>query len=165
VVAVTLLEVACRLLLLRIRGGQRRVDVDHCPFRSRLIACLLRAALWAYPELPGPRPREGDSRAQPVKALPIDRVDHPKRRRVRRHPTEQVALVALSPQISETVPAIGEHHRQVAQHHSRVVRGAPLARGRHRLTERPYQPDPIRGSGHQRAAGMPHLARAVRAHM
>jgi hypothetical protein len=63
------------------------------------------------------------------------------------------------------MPAVGEHHHQIPQHDARVVRGATLAGRSHRSRERPREPQPVRGAGQQRAAGMPRPAVAVRPHV
>jgi len=155
---VAALEVPLRPILLRISSGQRRVEVEH----RQLATVAPCPALRARTELPCPRSRERDRRAQPREALFLDRVDHPQRGRVRRDIAEQVGLVALSPQVSQALPAVGEHHRQIAQHHPRVVRRAPLAGRRHRPGQRPRQPHPVRDTRQQRTPSMPDLSRTVR---
>ena len=92
--------------------------------RGRSLACSLcavgarRASTPTPARAPPPRAtvrgtahRQSRSPEMPVSSTP---------------PAEQVSLVALSLQISETIPAVGEHHRQVAQYNARIVRRAPL---------------------------------------
>ncbi len=154
------LEVAVRQLLLRVGARQRRVDIEHGALRA--FALARDPPLGARPQPPRPRARDRDRRAQALKAPLVDRVDHPKRRRVRRHLTEQVDLVAQRAHVRQAVAAVGEHHRQVTQHHPGVVRRAPLPRRRHRRRQRPRQPNSIRRPRQQRAARMPHLTGSVR---
>ena len=158
--AVAALEVPGRVLLLRAGARERRVDVDHRPLRTTVPS--RDRPLRPRPELPRPRSGERDRRAQPAQALLVDRIDHPERRRVRRDVAIQVRLVTLSSQVSQTTPAVGEHHRQVAQHSPRVMRRRALPGRGHRRRQRSCQPDPISDAGDQRAAGMPDHARPVR---
>src|SRR6266545_3438811 len=148
-VTVAAFEVALRVLLVRVRRRQRRVDIEHRLLRAR-------------PELPRALARERNRAAQPRKALSVDRVDHPKRRRVRRHAAEQILLVAQRAQIREAVAAVGEHHDQVAQHDPRIMRRRALPRRRHRRRQRPRQPQPVRRTDQQRAARVTDLTSAVR---
>ncbi len=69
-VAIAALEVALRQFLIGIGPRQRRVNIQHDLLRAR-------------PELPHARARGRDRPAQPLETRSIDRVDHPKRRRVR----------------------------------------------------------------------------------
>ena len=75
---VAALVVAGRPLLLRVRGDQRRVDVDRQPLRRAV-------------QLPEPLARPRVRRAQRLQQRRVGRdpVDHPKRRRVRRDRPEQ----------------------------------------------------------------------------
>ncbi len=110
--AIAALKGAGRLLLIRVRRGQRRVDVEHRPLARRLAL-----ARGIGPQRPRTSPRRRDRAAQALKALLIDRIDDPKRRRVRRHPPEQVDLVAQRAQVGQANAAVCEHHRHVEQHY------------------------------------------------
>jgi len=61
--------------------------------------------------------------AQPVQAIGIagDLVDHAKRRRRRRHVTEQDRLIAQRANVGQAVAAVGEHHRQIANHAAAIM--------------------------------------------
>lgn len=88
-----------------------------------------RDAFLTYGDPPSPtigRVGAGLTPAAPAtgRAGPHPAVRYPKRSPIREHPAEQIALVAQRPQISQAVPAIGEHHHQLAQHHPRVVHRA-----------------------------------------
>jgi hypothetical protein len=99
---VTALVVAGRLLLLGVRGGQGRVNIDRQPVR--------RAVQFSEPLA---RPRMGATKlAQQL--LAGDLVDHPERRRIRGDRPEQRLLVTNGTEIRHALAAVGKHHRQIA---------------------------------------------------
>ena len=79
-------------------------------------------------QLPEPRPGPGvrlpDRVQQPW--LRRDPVDHPKRRRVRRHRPEQHLLLTNRTEISHTLAAVGQHHREIADHPARIMTATTL---------------------------------------
>src|SRR5450759_2621453 len=148
---VAALEVPGRALLLRVRSDQRGVQVD-------------RQTLRPASELPHTSPRCGVSGTQPLKALWVTRdpIDHSKRRRAGGDVTEQRLLVTNRTQISQTLPAIGEHHRKITNHTAQVVAGAPLLQTRQLKRERPRQTRLISNPCQQRAARMRDQTLSVR---
>jgi hypothetical protein len=73
------------------------------------------------------RPRRPDRRPSPrdvAQPVAVDRLEHPPHRRVRRHPTEQVGLLAQHGDVGQAVTTVGEHHRKVSQHDPRIMRRA-----------------------------------------
>jgi hypothetical protein len=72
-----------------------------------------------------------------------DRIDHPKRRRVRRDRPEQGLLVAHRAQVGQAIAAVGEHHHQIADDATGIVPEAPLAHRRQRARQRRRQPEPV----------------------
>jgi hypothetical protein len=87
---------------------QGAIDVD-----DDLVGCC--------PSSPRPSPRRRPSRSDPAQAVAMDRVEHPPHRRIRRHHAKQLWLLTQHGNISQAVTAIGEHHRQLSQHNSRIV--------------------------------------------
>jgi hypothetical protein len=75
---------------------------------------------------------------------------------------EQIGLIAHRTQIRQTIAAIGEHHRQIADHAPRIVPAIVLAQPRERVRQRRRQPNPISDPSQQAAAGMRDQARSVR---
>jgi hypothetical protein len=65
-------------------------------------------------------------------ALLVDGVDDPEVRGVRGHTAEEVDLVAQGSELVQAVPAVSQHHGQVARHPAGVVVRAALPGGRHR---------------------------------
>ena len=61
--------------------------------------------------------------AQPVQAVRVagDLVDHAKRRRRRRHLTEQDRLIAQRAEVGQAVAAVGEHHREITNHAAAIM--------------------------------------------
>ena len=148
---VAALVVAGRALLLRVRGDQRRVDVDRQP--------LGRAV-----QLPEPLARPRVRRAQRVQQprLRRDPVDHPERGRVRRHRPEQRLLVAHRAEIRHALAAVGEHHRQITDHPARVMTATPLLQPRQPQRQRAREPELVSDLRQQRAARVRHQTRSVR---
>jgi len=66
---------------------------------------------------------------------------------------EQARLVAERAQVRQTVAAVGEHDRQVAQGAAGIVARAPLAHVANSLRQRLRQPDPVGEAAQQRRAG------------
>ena len=136
---VPMLVVPGRLLLLRMRGDQRRVHVDRQPLRRTN-------------KLPEPRPRPRvripDSVQQPRRGG--DPVDRPERGRVRRHRSEQRVLITGRAQVRQALAAIGEHHREIADHPARVMTATPLLEPRQTHRERTREPDLVRDLPEQR---------------
>jgi len=130
---------AARAVLVRVRGDQRRVDVDNQrPGRS---------STQRERPLARRRARRPDRVEQPDLG---DVVDHPPRRRIRRHRPEQRGLVAQAAQVTQRVAADSEHHRQIPHHPARIVPAAPLPEPGQPRRQRPGQPEPIGGLSQQR---------------
>jgi hypothetical protein len=147
---VAALPVAGRALLLRMAGDQRRVDVDRE---------LLRRAV----QLPEPLARPGVRRAQRVhkRGVRRDPVDHPKRRGVRRDCAEQRLLVAHGTEIGNALTAVGEHHRQIADHAARIMATTPLLDRDKAQRQRPRGPQPVGDARQQRGARVRHEPHSV----
>jgi hypothetical protein len=112
-----------------VGADQRRVKIDH-------------DALGRRASIPSVLSRLAARRAQRVQQHRVmgDRVDHPKRGRVRSDRPEQRPLVADRTQVGQTVAAVGDHHRQIAHHPTRTVPATPLAHRRQRPRQRRGQP-------------------------
>src|ERR1039458_537456 len=79
-------------------------------------------------QLPEPRPGPGVSQPDRVQQpwRGRDPVDDPKRRRIRRHRPEQHLLLTDSTEVRDAFAAVGQHHREVADHPARVMTATPL---------------------------------------
>lgn len=104
------------------------------------------------------------SRPQHLQPLPVtgDPIDEPKRRRGRRDITEQRLLIAERPQVGQTVPTIGEHHRKVTNHAALIMPGPPLLEVGQLQRQRARQPGLLGDAGQQSAARMRHQPLSVR---
>ena len=149
--AVAALDVARRALLVGVRREQRGVEIDRDPTRGTGELPDVRASPSVRAVQRVDHPRRGG-----------DPVDHPKRRGVRRHPPEQRRLIAHRAQIGEAVAAVGEHHRQVTDHASRVMTTAAGAQPGKLTRQRPGQASAISDPGEQTAAGVGHQTGSVR---
>jgi hypothetical protein len=89
------------------------------------------------------RPRASGAQHLQQRAVGGDRIDHPKRRRVRGNLSEQRLLVTHGAQVGEAVAAVGQHHRQVADDAAGIMSAAPLTRRGQPARERPRQAQPI----------------------
>jgi hypothetical protein len=78
------------------------------------------------PEQPGPFPRVRPGLFQRVQPGRADAVQHPPRRRGRRHATEQTRLIPQRRQIGDGLTAVGQQHRKIGQHPTRRMRGPAL---------------------------------------
>jgi hypothetical protein len=120
---------------------QRRVDVER-GLRGpdaelpRALAC----------------PCAGGAHRFEQRRLRGDPVEHPKRRRVGGHPPEQRLLISDRAQIAKAVAAVGEHHRQVAHHPTRIVTAGALAHPGQAVRQRPREPCLVGHLRQQRAA-------------
>jgi hypothetical protein len=132
-----------------MRGNRRRVEIE-----DDLPRCGAGR----------PRPRTGLSarRSQAVKLSFADRQQHSPRRRDRRDVPEQRRLGAQRDQIRDAASAVGQRHRQIAEHPPGIVRRAALARLGQRPSQRVGQPQPVRRQRQQRRPGTRRQARAVR---
>ena len=80
-------------------------------------------------------------------------------------PAEQVGLLTQHGDVGQTVTAVGEHHRQLRQHDTGIVRRtAPPGVG-HRRRQPGRQPDPIGQLGEQQRPGMRRHTLAVTGHL
>jgi hypothetical protein len=148
---VPVLVVASRQLLLRMRGQQRRIDVQRDRLRPR-------------PRVPHPRPRLGARRTHPAQPRVVDRLQHPMRRRLRRARPEQAALTPVRVHVRDAITSVSKHHRHIPQHPAGIVRRTPLPRPRQRLRQRAGQPDPVGQLHKQRHPGVRHQPLTVRRH-
>jgi hypothetical protein len=92
----------------------------------------------------------------------LHRGDGPPGGALRGDRAEQRQLIAQGTQVAERVPAVGEHHRQVAQHRARIMGRATLAGVGHRLAQRLCEAEPVGELNKERAAGVRHKAGGVR---
>ena len=148
---VAALVVPGRLLLLRMRSDQRRVNIERQPLRRTI----------KLPE-PSPRPRVRlpDRVQQPWRGR--DPVDHPKRRRVRRHRPEQHVLLTDRTEVRHALATIGHHHHEIANHPARVMTATPLLDRSQPQRQRLREPHLVSDLGHERAARMRDQTRSVR---
>jgi hypothetical protein len=133
------LVVPGRVLLVRMRGDRRRIEVEDHFLGSRA-------------RRPGPRSRLGARRAQALKLCLTDRQKHPPCGRDRRDVPEQRRLRAERDQVRHAPPAVGQHHRQIAEHPAGIVNRAPLAGLGQRPPERVAQTESLGGQRQQRGA-------------
>jgi hypothetical protein len=149
--AETALEIAGRSVLLRVRGDQRRVQVD-------------RDLLGLYPQLPRMLTRLRTRRAQPLDqpGLRGDPLDHSKRGRVRADRPEQRLLIAQRCEVRDALATIGEHHRQIANHPPRIVPRAAFLHPRQPQRQRPRQPHLVGQLRQQRRPRMRDQSLSVR---
>jgi hypothetical protein len=96
------------VLLLGVSGEQGGVEVQH------VVAGV-------GSRLPGPGPGLRPSGAHCRQAVRIHRVDHPPRRGVRCHGSEQTGLVAQRGEIAQRRPAVGQHQCHIHQHVAGIV--------------------------------------------
>ena len=130
---VPVLVVPGRLLLLRMRGDQRRVDVDRQPLRRAV-------------QLPEPRPRPGVRVTDASSSPGVDAIRSTVRNAVESDATDPNSDVLITDraQVRDALAAVGEHHREIADHPTRVMTTTPLldARQTHRQRAREPQPCP-----------------------
>ena len=75
----------------------------------------------------------GPGRGEPVQPVPVDRLQRPPQRRVRRHRTEHLALVTQHGQVRQHPTPISDHHGGIDEDPAPVVhRGEPPSRQRPR---------------------------------
>jgi hypothetical protein len=140
---------ASRQLLVRVRTHERRIDVQ----RDRLRASA---------RIPHPRTRLGSRCPDPVEQLPVDRLEHPMRRRLRRPLAEQALLATAGIHVRDAVAAVSEHHRDGPQYPARIVRRPALPRDPHRPQQRSGQPRPVGHLDQQHRPRVRHQPLAVR---
>ena len=148
---VAALVVPGRLLLLRRRADQRRVDVDRQPLGR---AVQLPEAL--------ARPRVSGTQRVQQRRVGGDPVDHPERGRIRRDRPEQRLLVTHRPEVGHALAAVGEHHRQIADHPPRVMSATALLDRGQAQRQRLRQPQLVGCLRQQRAACVRHQPGSVR---
>jgi hypothetical protein len=123
----------------RMRGDRRRIEVeDH----------LGGGGAGA----PRPRACLSTRRADALQLCLAERHHDPPRRRDRGDVAKQRRLRAERHQVRHAASAVGQHHRQIAEHAPRIVRRAPLSRPGQRPPQRIGQPEPLRGQRQQRRA-------------
>ncbi|MCA1680793.1 MAG: hypothetical protein LC777_18520, partial [Actinobacteria bacterium] len=69
-----------------------------------------------------------------------DRINDPKRRRVRRHRPQQGVLISHRSEIGEAIAAIGKHHRQITHHTARIMTRPPRLEVRKAHRQSPREP-------------------------
>jgi len=148
---VPVLVVARRQRLIRMRGQQGRVDVQ-------------RDRVGAGARIPHPRPSLSPRRPDPGQRRPVDRFEHPVRRRLRRTSPEQPLLPLERGHAGHAVAAVDEHHRHVPDHPAGIVRRTPLPRVRQRDRQRVRQPRTVGQLDHQRHPRVRDQTLAVRRH-
>ncbi len=140
-----------RPFLVGVAADQRRVDVDRD---------ALRRPRQGPDMLASPGVRVGERVEQPGRRR--DPVNDPERGRVRRHRPEQRVLVTHRSEIGKAVSAVGEHHRQVADHAPGIVPGLALLQTRQTHRQRRGEPALVGDLRQQRAARMRHQPFSVR---
>ena len=152
-VAIPALEVPGRVLLLRVHLEQGGVQVDH-----RIVQVLPTGlAGGSCRPVISPRASHARSRAaaratrRPASRAVVDRVQHPPRRRRRRDRPVQAGLIAQRGDVPDRLPTVGEHHRQIHQHLTRIV---PTGTAPGRCPSRPRTP-PATRSGRPTPAAAP----------
>ena len=139
-------------LLLRMGRDRRRVELEHHPLRCR-------------PRLPSPLPGPRPRPAYEVELPLADREQHPPRSGDRGDLAEQRRLAGQRRQIGDAPPAVGQHHRQVAEHPPGVMARAPLARARKRPRKHVAETQPLRHERQQRGPRARAQTGAVRPHI
>jgi hypothetical protein len=119
-----------RTLLLRMRGDERPVEVDHIEPRIRA-------------RRPCPSASRRPSDRDPIKHRVVNRFQRAPRGRNRRHLAEQARLIAQHRQVRDRLTAVRDHDRQIDQHLATVITPAPLLRCRHRHRQPVGQPELI----------------------
>jgi hypothetical protein len=134
-----------------VRRQQRRVEID-------------RHALWRAGQLPKPGAGAGVRAAQPADRVRIagDLIDHPKRRRIRRHAAEQRGLITHRREVRKAIAAVSEHHRQIAHDTAAVMAAGSQPQIRQLARQRPRQAGLVGDLREQRAAGVRPQALSVR---
>ena len=158
-VPVSALERRRGAFLVRVRGHQRRVDVDDQ--RRAGVDSAVGGALAG--QLPGPRPSgrpRGRDRGERTGRIGGEPVDRPRYRRVRGHRAVDPGLGAHHGDVGQAVPTQRERHRQIEHDLRRVVhrvRQPPRPQRRKQLA---IQPDRPNGLGEQQPTGLRHDLRA-----
>jgi hypothetical protein len=139
--AVAALVVAGSALLLRMTAHQGRVDLDRDPLgRPRQLPDMLaRTGMRIGERVKQPRRRR-------------DPVHNAKRGRVRRDRPEQRVLVTQRADVGEAVSAVGEHHREIADHAAGIVPGPARLQALQAHRQRLREPTLIGDLRKQRAA-------------
>ena len=114
---------------------------------------------------PGLRSCGGPGRGDVAQAVAVDRVQHPPHRRVRPDGAEQFRLLTQRSDVGQTITAVGEHHRQMRQHDTRIMRRAAPPSVRHRRRQTRGEPDPVGQFGQQQRPGMRAHTLAVASHL
>ncbi len=148
---VAALIVPGRLLLLRMRCDQRRVNIERQPLRRTT----------QLPEpLPGACVRDTEGVQQPW--LRHNPVDHPKRRGVRRHRPEQRVLLTNRTEIGYALAAIDQHHREITDHPARIMTTTPLLQASQPPRKRHREPHLLSDLRDERGARVRYQTRSVR---
>ena len=113
----------CPALFLRVAGDQGGVEVDH---QSRLdpTAAHQRRKVPAglATQQPRPLPHRRAGPLQLGQGRLVDRVEHSPTGRRRGHLAEQAGLIPKHRKVSDRLPTVGDHHRNIGQHPARTVR-------------------------------------------
>jgi hypothetical protein len=148
------LECARCAFLVGVRTDQRGIEIDRQP-------------LGRADQLPRPLAGARMRRPQPTEPVRIasDRVDNPKRGRVRADRPEQRRLVTHRAQITQRIAAVGQHHRQIPNHPTGIMAATPPAQGAEPKRQRMRQPGLVGYLRQQRTTGMRHQPLSVRRHL
>jgi hypothetical protein len=152
-----------------VQVGQQRVEAKAAlvgPGRALLVGMGVQQgavhvddqqALDVRTGPPGRRSGVGPGRMQPGEPVGItsDPLDDPPRRRCGRDWAKQLRLLAEDGQVAQAVATVGEHHRQVPQHHTRIVAVAVGLGAARPPAQRASQPESVGQLTQQRRAGMP----------
>src|ERR1019366_1122498 len=85
-----------------------------------------------------------------------------KRRRVRGDRSEQRLLIAHRSKVRKTVAAVGEHHRQIPDHPTRIMPATPLPHPHKRVRELARESHPISNLREQRGTRVRYQTLSVR---
>jgi hypothetical protein len=141
------------VLVVRVRGDQRRVEVDTQRLDDRFAALGRGDDRRRRTRPPRPRPclTAGGVEAFDDQLVVAERHDRAVGRRSRRDITEQLGLAVQHRHVAQRVAAVGQRHDQVAHDLARIMphpRPAPT----HRPRQPCGQPDPVGGLRQQRGA-------------
>lgn len=145
------------VLLVRVRGDQAGVQVDHDP------PILQRRPRTVPDPVPRHRPRRVDRRQDGVSVRGQGR-DQPRHRRIRGDPAEHTRLSTQHRDVAGSVPAQGDRDRQIGHDLARVVHRERLAPPPQQLAQLPGQAAAAGGLHQQDTTRMRHQRLAANDH-
>jgi hypothetical protein len=160
---VTTLEGRGRRLLIRVRGHQRRVQVDHQRVLGvdPVIGCLRTGR---PPRLSASGATSRSDGRQRFRRIRGQRRDQPRHRRIGRHKPEHAGLGAQNRDIGQTVPADRERDRQIEHHLAGIMLRQRLTPRRQRTRQRTGQARSDRDSRQDNSPSVRHDTRPTGVH-